>query len=611
MSAPSRVPILAIGLAAALLALSFPLADVGGLSGPLGWCALVAYAPVLVWVLERERASSTGHVFAISLLVHLLAYGAAFHWVVFHPNPTTVAASAGGVMTLALLASVPLALGYLARRLLGRAWLLPVWAALTLALEHLLSVGPWALPWPVLSMTQATLPHAGLARWIGAPGLTALVLLSNATVAASLVWFRRRSQQMRGKNGAYGQPSGRWMKKLGWMRMLRVTPWQLRGAGTVLGLTFLLAPLLPLPGDPPTQPNAEVSEDSRPQLLILQPGTDSEAWAQTDTAVVNHLMRQTTSALSPASAGPSRNSTPNVSTPDVIVWPETTISESLFAITEYEESFHEFVRSLPAPLLTGAMLKASRPRGSNSESFVQNTALWLDPSSALRDSSSWMSFADALDSTAIYAKHHLVPFAERVPFSSSVPALQTFAVPSGGVDDSGGIAGYVPGPGPTVFPPPLPPALSGAESQQGPALRIAPLICFETIIGPYAGAASRVGAASRSHPDSPNPMPSVLVGLSHVGWWGHSAMLPQYRALTSLRALETGLPVVVATVRAPSFTARPDGSETLHTDWMQNRSVRVPVPEASRAPFAAWAGWINAAIALLLVVLTWGLEPSA
>jgi len=98
--------------------------------------------------------------------------------------------------------------------------------------------------------------------------------------------------------------------------------------------------------------------------------------------------------------------------------------------------------------------------------------------------------------------------------------------------------------------------------------------------------------------------PSVLVGLSHVGWWGRSALLPQYRALTSLRALETGLPVVVATVRAPSFTAQPDGSVTLHTDWMQKTAVRVPVPRASRAPFTTWATWIHAGIALMLVGAT-------
>ncbi len=604
MSAPSRVPHLVIGGSAALLALSFPLAESGLLSGPFGWCALVAYVPLLTWVIEQEQTVSVGRVFAVALLVHLLAYGTAFHWVVFHPNPTTVAASVGGVMTLAIVASTPIALAFWTARNVGSAWLLPTWAGLTIGLEHLLSIGPWALPWPVLSMTQAALPHAGLARWIGAPGLTAIVLLSNAVGAACLIWFRHAAGRAHSAS-EHGdvQPSGAWSSML---RLIEASQWRLRGPGLALGLTFLLAPLLPLPGNPPSQSGADSLTAPRTELLIVQPGMESEAWARTDTTVVNQLIGQTNAALASKTAETLTDSTSNTPLPAIIVWPEMAIFDSLFAITDYGESFRTFLQSMPAPLLTGAMLESSRSTGPTTGSLFRNAALWIDPRAVPRPISAHVDLASQLGSAAIYAKHHLVPFAERVPFSGAVPALRTFAVPSGGGADSRGIAGYVPGPGPNVFPPPSAdslPAPFAADSRRNPTLRIAPLICFETILGPYA----RTVSQQRGAPGGGRPR--AIIALSHVGWWGRSAILPQYRALTALRSLETGLPILVATVRSPSFSTHPDGSITLHTHWMQKTSRLVPIPDAHPAPCSNWTLWLHIGTGLVLILTSRILVP--
>ena len=286
-----------------------------------------------------------------------------------------------------------------------------------------------------------------------------------------------------------------------------------------------------------------------------------------------------------------------------IVWPETAISASLFAITDYRQRFVAFAQSLPAPLLTGAILESSRDTaGRVAGSFYQNAALWLDPDSLVGDPAANADLVRQLDRMAVYAKHHLVPFAEQVPFAGTVPALRKFAVPSGSAPGSNSIAGYAPGPGPTVFPPLslelYPSFQNGATAglENDPRLRIAPLICFETIMGPYARAASMPDI------DPSSGAPNVFVALAHVGWWGRSAVLPQYRALTSLRSLETGLPVIVATVRGPSFTAYPDGSVRLHTRWMQSTTVLVSIPEASLAPFSRKAGWIHIGITVLLIV---------
>ena len=617
---PSRVPFSAIALSAGFLALSFPLADTGVLSGFLGWCAVFAYVPLLVWMGEHRRSLPVGGVFAVALLVHVLAYGAAFHWVLFHPNPTTIAASIGGVLTLALLASIPLAAAAWTARHAGSTWLLAIWAALMLGLEHVLSVGPWALPWPVLSMTQAALPHAGLARWIGAPGLTALILLANATGAAWLIWHRQQPQPLDRDSAAVSvQRSG---VSANSEHPVNTRPWRIYGLATTLGLTFLLAPALTLPGQapspedlPPLLSQPTSSDGPQPTLLIVQPGMDSDTWAREDPpGVIDRLMQQTSAAVDEVSSSDtagsnafsalSRNdSTRRSQQLAAIVWPETAISVSFLTITDYKRRFSAFAQSLPAPLLAGAILESSRDTtGSVTGSFYQNAALWLDPDTIAWDPAVNTDLIPQLDDTAVYAKHHLVPFAEQVPFAGTVPALQKFAVPSGSPSGSGSVAGYAPGPGPTVFPPfsvELYPSFQNGvtgELEDDTPLRIAPLICFETVMGPYARAASMPDQVTSGG------APTVFVALSHVGWWGRSAVLPQYRALTSLRSLETGLPIIVATVRGPSFTATPDGSVRLHTRWMQSTTVLVSIPEASPAPFSRGAEWIHVSIAVLLIV---------
>lgn len=616
-SVPSRIPFPDVTLSAGLLAASFPLADTGVLSGPLGWCAMLAYIPLFVWMGESRRSVPPGRVFAVALLVHVLAYSAAFHWVLFHPNSTTVAASIGGVLTLALLASTPLAVAVWTARRVGPHWLLPIWAVSTLGLEHVLSLGPWALPWPVLSMSQAALPHAGLARWIGAPGLTALVLLTNATGAAWLISRRQRSRSLnRTEKDISSRQSGVSENS---EHLIHASPRRVYSLAIALGLTVLIAPVVaPLPHSQPT-----AFDEPQPQLLIVQPGMSSETWARMDTTeTIDQLIRQTKAALHEASQtndigsrmndGSASDSTGQTESSGLgrndktrlaaIVWPETAISGSLFAITDYHR-LHAFILTLPAPLLTGAVLGGSRgAAGSDASPSYQNVALWLDAHTLTRDPAPNTNLGRQLDRTAVYAKHHLVPFAEQVPFAGTVPALQKFAVPSGVAPGPSGIAGYAPGAGPTTFPPlsaDATPAIQKRKTtghRDRPPLRIAPLICFETIIGPYARAAS-----VPDHPASKRA-PTVLVALAHVGWWGRSSVLPQYRALTSLRSVETGLPIVVATVRGPSFTTKPDGSVHVHTRWMQNTTALASIPEASPAPFSLWAEWIHVGIAVLLIV---------
>ena len=600
-----------------MLALAFPLNAPVPQGEFLGLLALVAYVPLLSWMMVAGQQESPGFVFAISLATHLLAYGIAFHWVAFHPNSITVAASIGGVMTLALLASGPLALAAWARAHASPRWLLPTWALSVLGLEHLLGVGSWALPWPVLSMTQAALPHAILARWIGGPGLTAIVLLANVlgTSAVHLLW--------RNVRGRFGQTDTRVDSRS------RIVPGR-TAAGTgangvpwMVAATGLIGTLI-LPGIflsyPEPSPKA-TGPPTAPSLLLIQPAIPPETWARIDTmAVVDALIRQTgqtlkerdsastgegiyhrrvdarsiaANRLTEASSFLQEPATAEDAPGRIVIWPETAFPPSLFAITDYSGRVQAFMQP-GHTLLTGAVL----PDSSSTSTYVQyrNTALWISRLDSLSDHDRPLhSNPDSKPASplflkepvpglhaAVYSKHHLVPFAERVPLVDDFSILRSLAVPSGGV------AGYVPGPGPILFPP----RTSHASPSPPP---IIPLICFETVIGPYV----RTAVSSIDRDES-----ATIVALSHIGWWGDSAILPQYRALTRLRALETGVPIVVATVRSPAFTAHPHGDIDLHTQWMQKTDTLVRPPPSNVAPYALQARWIDTGIALLLLLST-------
>lgn len=155
-----------------------------------------------------------------------------------------------------------------------------------------------------------------------------------------------------------------------------------------------------------------------------------------------------------------------------------------------------------------------------------------------------------------YAKRHLVPFGERMPFQWLVPWL-------GGIDL--GQAEWQPGEHTVLLP-----------SAFGP---MGTLICFESIFPDLARRDVRAGAR-------------VLVNVTNDEWFGNSAALYQHAAMAPFRAAENGVPLIRCAntgltlvcdaggrvvARAPVFeptaliaSVPPPGARTLYTalgDW--------------------------------------------
>ncbi|MEO5616908.1 MAG: apolipoprotein N-acyltransferase [Candidatus Eisenbacteria bacterium] len=106
-----------------------------------------------------------------------------------------------------------------------------------------------------------------------------------------------------------------------------------------------------------------------------------------------------------------------------------------------------------------------------------------------------------------YAKRHLVPFGERMPFQGLIPALGRIEL---------GQAEWTPGERVVLFP-----------SPGGP---FACLICFESIFPDLSREAVRAGA-------------TWLVNITNDEWFGRSAALEQHAAMAVFRAVENRVPV--------------------------------------------------------------------
>lgn len=154
---------------------------------------------------------------------------------------------------------------------------------------------------------------------------------------------------------------------------------------------------------------------------------------------------------------------------------------------------------------------------------------------------------EGLDNTQVYAKRHLVPFGEYIPFDKTFPALQAF-VPTG--------ISCVPGEEVTTIRLP-----SGVV--------VGPLICFEDTVTSVARQSVLDGA-------------QVLVNMSNDAWYAPSFQALQHAQQAILRAVELGVPMVRSTNRGTNTLVDAVGRMRILDE---SYPTHVPVTEA---PFGSW-----------------------
>lgn len=129
-----------------------------------------------------------------------------------------------------------------------------------------------------------------------------------------------------------------------------------------------------------------------------------------------------------------------------------------------------------------------------------------------------------------YDKHHLVPFGEFIPT---------------------GFRWFV-----NMMRIPLGDFTRGDELQAPFAVKdqyILPDICYEDIFG------EEIAAQIRNEHQSGQPVPTILLNISNIAWFGDTIALPQHLQISQMRALETGRPMLRATNTGATAAIDPQG----------------------------------------------------
>ena len=224
---------------------------------------------------------------------------------------------------------------------------------------------------------------------------------------------------------------------------------------------------------------------------------------------------------------------PSVPPPDLVIWSETAAP---FFLDRPGDGLDMAAEAAGVPLVMGIQ---RRHRGADGVQRYFNSLAVLDAGGRV---------------TAIYDKHHLVPFGEYIPLIGAFAESQGW----------GGLAarmlsGYTPGPGPALL-------------DLGPAGTALPLICYEAVFPRNLQSAAR---------------PDWILQSTNDAWFGAASGPFQHLAQARLRAIETGLPLVRAANTGVSAVIDARGRLTASLGLGLTGALDAPLPGARPAtPYA-------------------------
>jgi apolipoprotein N-acyltransferase len=166
---------------------------------------------------------------------------------------------------------------------------------------------------------------------------------------------------------------------------------------------------------------------------------------------------------------------------------------------------------------------------------------------------------------AVYDKTHLVPFGEYIPFASNLPIIYYLTPISGGM----GV-----GAGPVAMEAPL---------RDGGTLRLCPSICYETVVPHVIRRQVATLTADGSRPDA-------LVNVTNDAWFWGSSELDMHLACEVYRAVENGLPLLVAANGGLSAVIDATGEVRALGPRMAEQALVADVPRATARPtfYSRW-----------------------
>jgi apolipoprotein N-acyltransferase len=436
------------------------------------------------------------------------AYGLAF----FVPLLVWLQTGAGtnAWLILALLEAAFLAASGAALAVVSRLPLWPLWTAGVWVLQEALRgrVPFGGFTWGKLAFAMDEGPYLRWAAVGGAPVMTFCVALA----AGCLVVAVRHLRGLR-------------------LRFSGTSP-PLAAAAVVAGaLPLVLAPLLPHAPPPVRRATVALVQGNVPRL-----GLASFDPRQQELVVRNHTLATLTLA-DEVRAG-------RLPRPDFVVWPENSTDRDPRRDETVRSLIEDSSRRVGVPMLIGAVLRRT-------DGGAENAGVVWDPERGFG---------------ATYAKRHLVPFGEYVPFRRQLsPVFGRLSL----VGD-----GFVPGEGGGVL------DVAGT--------RVGDVICFEIAYDGLVRDAVRDGA-------------EVVVVQTNNASFGRTDLTYQQLAMSRVRAVEHGRSVLVAATSGVSAVIAPDGTfvdrSRIDTRDLLVHEVGLARGRTLATRAGAWPEWVLAAMA--------------
>lgn len=268
--------------------------------------------------------------------------------------------------------------------------------------------------------------------------------------------------------------------------------------------------------------HAATPESGAPLIRIVQPDIKQEAKWDAE-KVRDNLIK--TWSLTIKDTG---------RTPDIIVWPETTIT----LLNTYDVRLHEEnVRNMipPKGVLIAGIFDASLD--DQGEPRFYNAVGMYDASGKRLDS---------------YNKSHLVPFGEFLPYQDLWP-VRPVAFRNGGITRGNGV-----------------------DTINDRVLPYSPLICYEILFP---------GRVVRK-----DKRPSWILNVTNDAWYGNTSGPYQHLGITQARAVEEGLPVVRAANTGISAIIDPMGRIVTSLALNEQGVLEHPLPPALKPTLFARYG---------------------
>jgi len=253
--------------------------------------------------------------------------------------------------------------------------------------------------------------------------------------------------------------------------------------------------------------------------------------------------------------------------PDLIVWPETAVGDPRHD-ARLAQQLLALAQSTGAPLLVGA---------SETEKFAVTGPGGLGVRQRDAYNAAYLVRA-GMPIGEPYRKRRLMPFGEYTPLRGSV-AWPSWLVPA--------IAQGLPGESDAGLELP-------ASSRSTPPLRIGVVICWENLFGELSRRTVSGGSA-------------MLVQLTNDAWFGPGRAAMQHNAASVIRAVENGVPLVLASNAGPSLVIDDHGRVVARSAMQFEAGVTIASVAAGRSAtlFNRWGEWFAAFCCVLALQGLW------